>query len=75
MKWHRTKHRKPIHGDLVIAAMWRPEHDDYTYWIVTYDKRGGWLENGDGEDMERITRYEILYWAEIEEAPFPAKLP
>ena len=72
MNWVNAKTKKPMHGDIVIVAMWRPEEDDYTHFIAVWDiHQKIWLEHGLGEDLEKNCGYDILWWADIEEPEYP----
>lgn len=37
MKWISAKKEKPLHDDLVLAAMWRPDQGDYTYRVAAWN--------------------------------------
>lgn len=68
--WKNANEIKPLHSDLVLAAMWRPDTEDYGYWIATYEC-GKWIEWGDPIelDLEKNCGYKIVYWCDIVEPP------
>ena len=75
MKWILAADKKPTHNDQVIAAMWRPELDDYCHWIAKWEN-GAWREWGDDDfydDMEKNCGYEIIYWCQIKEPSKPSR--
>jgi len=71
MKWIDAEKEKPLHGDIVIIALWRPEHRDYMHFISTYDFiRKVWLDHGD-QEFYFEDEYKILWWADIPEPKNP----
>jgi hypothetical protein len=72
MEWINAEEEKPYHGDIVIAAIWRPEHHDYMHFICIWNtKLKQWEDHGDGIDFEKNIGNKILYWSDIDDPDCP----